>query len=115
MPATFSKTRPTEDRLLVELGDCESETDGEVRLVGDNAKNLRLGFVEEVGPGLKQADGTRIPMQFKKGQKILFDKTGCVGFTFECGPTFLLVRESAVYAIMARADEDDDDEGDELE
>lgn len=115
MPATFSRTLPTKDRLLVELHDWKGETDGEVSLIGDNAKNMRMGFVEEVGPDLKRADGI-IPPHLKKGQKVLFDRTGSIGFDFEGGPCYMLIQESAILAVMGYEDDDAlDDEGEELD
>lgn len=68
------KIRPLNDRILVVREEEEKKTKGGI-LIPDTAKEKPIrGKVVAVGPGRRDENGNRIPMDVKKGDKILFGK-----------------------------------------
>lgn len=70
------KLRPLEDRVII-----EPLTEGEKTKSGlylpDTAKEKpEQGKIIAVGPGRFDKEGKRIPMELKKGDKVLFAKYG---------------------------------------
>ena len=66
--------RPLGDRVLVKRVEEESKTKGGI-IIPDTAKEKpQEGEVIAVGPGKLDEHGTRIPMEVKVGDKILFGK-----------------------------------------
>lgn len=64
--------QPIGDRIVVRREAAEEKTVGGI-LLPDSAKNKpQRGVVVAVGPGKMKPDGTRVPMQLKAGDKVLF-------------------------------------------
>lgn len=73
--------QPIGDRIVVRREAAEEKTVGGI-LLPDSAKNKpQRGVVVAVGPGKMKPDGTRVPMQLKAGDKVLF--TSWAGDEFE--------------------------------
>jgi len=65
------KVRPLRDRLIVKRLEEEEKTKGGI-IIPDTAKEKPVeGKVIAVGKGKIQQDGTTIPMEVKKGDRIL--------------------------------------------
>ena len=65
---------PSNDRVLVKKDPSEQYTSAGL-IIPDNAKDKpQTGTVLEVGPGKFDDAGARVPMGFKKGDKILYAK-----------------------------------------
>jgi chaperonin GroES len=68
------KVRPLHDRLIVKRSEEEEKTKGGI-IIPDTAKEKPIeGKVIAVGKGKIKKDGTKIPMEVKKGDRILFAK-----------------------------------------
>ena len=68
------KFRPLHDRVLVKRLEEEEKTKGGI-IIPDTAKEKPMeGKVIAVGSGRLDEDGKRIPMEVKKGDRILFGK-----------------------------------------
>jgi chaperonin GroES len=68
------KIRPLNDRILVVREEEEKKTKGGI-LIPDSAKEKPIrGKVVAVGPGKRDENGKRVPMDVKEGDKILFAK-----------------------------------------
>ena len=68
------KIRPLNDRLLVVRVEEEQKTAGGI-IIPDTAKEKpQEGKVIATGPGKMGDDGTRTPLEVKKGDKVLFSK-----------------------------------------
>jgi chaperonin GroES len=93
--------KPLADRIVVQRFEAEEKTAGGI-LLPDNAKNKpQKGKVLEVGPGRLLKDGTRRPLQVKKGDTVLF--TSWAGDEFRQQQTknnLLLMREEDVLAVL---------------
>ena len=92
------KLEPLADRVIVKPSESSEE---EIRggiIVPDTAKEKpQEGEVIAVGPGRVTDDGKRIPMDVKKGDKVIYAKYG--GTEVKDGDAELLVlRESDILA-----------------
>jgi chaperonin GroES len=68
------KIRPMNDRILVVRVEEEKKTAGGI-IIPDTAKEKpQEGKVVAAGPGKMGDDGKRIPMEVKKGDRVLFAK-----------------------------------------
>ena len=68
------KLRPLQDRILVKRVEEETKTKGGI-IIPDTAKEKPAeGKVMAVGNGKLADDGKRIPLEIKKGDRILFGK-----------------------------------------
>ncbi|MDD4871806.1 MAG: co-chaperone GroES [Kiritimatiellae bacterium] len=71
------KIRPLRDRVLVEPAEGADEVKKGGIIIPDTAKEKpQEGKVIAVGPGKRDKDGKLVPMEVKKGDKILMPKYG---------------------------------------
>lgn len=93
------KIKPLADRLVVKPSAVEEKTKGGI-IVPDNAKEKPvLGEVIAVGPGRRGDDGKVIPMDVKKGDKVLYGKYSGTEVTLD-GKEYLIMRESDLFAVV---------------
>ena len=70
------RIRPLHDRLIVKRLEEEEMTKGGI-IIPDTAKEKPIeGKVIAVGDGKITEDGKKIPMEVKKGDRVLFSKYG---------------------------------------
>ncbi len=87
------KFRPLHDRVLVKRVDQEEKTAGGI-IIPDNAQEKPMeGKVISVGSGSKAEDGTVVPLDVKKGDRILFGKWS--GTEVKVGGDDLLIMKEA--------------------
>ena len=68
--------KPLFDNVLIKPGEAQTKTTSGIYLP-DNAKEKpQMGTVMAVGPGTVNDKGQTIPMQVKKGQKVMYKKWG---------------------------------------
>ena len=93
------KMKPLADRVVVKPSEAEERTKGGI-IVPDTAKEKPvLGEVVAVGPGRRGDDDKIIPMEVKKGDKVLYGKYSGTEVTVE-GKDYLIMRESDLFAII---------------
>ena len=91
--------KPLADRVIVKPSQADEMTKGGL-FVTDTAKEKPVwGEVVAVGPGRTTEDGKHIPMEVKKGDKVLYGKYSGKEVTVS-GEEFLIMRESDIFAIM---------------
>ena len=97
--ATATKVQPLQDRVLIEPIEQEEKTAGGI-LIPDSAKEKpQKGKVKAVGTGRVLDNGTKVPLEIKVGQTILYGKYSGNQIKVD-GREYLIVRESDVYAIL---------------
>lgn len=97
----FMKIRPLHDRLIVKRLEEEEKTKGGI-IIPDTAKEKPIeGKVIAVGEGRINKDGKKIPMEIKKGDRILFAKYGGTEVKID-GEEHLMMREEDVLAIIEK-------------
>jgi len=93
------KLRPLHDRILVERVEEVTTTKGGI-IIPDTAKEKPAeGKVIAVGNGKIGEDGKKIPLDIKKGDKILFGKYSGSEVKIE-GDEYLIMREDDVLGII---------------
>lgn len=94
--------RPLHDRILVQrLEDAEEKSDGGI-IIPDSAKEKpQRGKVTAVGNGRVLDDGTRVPLEVKKGDQVLFGKYAGTDVKIE-GNEYLILREDDILAVLAK-------------
>jgi len=93
------KLRPLNDRILVKRVEEEEKTKGGI-IIPDTAKEKPAeGKVVAVGNGKLGDDGKRIPLEVKKGDRVLFGKYGGQEIKVE-GEEYLILREDDVLGII---------------
>jgi chaperonin GroES len=99
MPVKKTSIQPLADRVLVKRLEEEQQTKGGI-IVPDTAKEKpQQGKIVEVGPGRMTEDGKRIPLQVKKGNKVLFGKYA--GTEISLGDDdYLILREDDILAVI---------------
>ena len=86
--------KPLADRVLVEPAEAEQKTAGGI-IIPDTAKEKpQKGVVIAVGPGKKDE-----PMTVKVGDVVLYGKYAGTELQLD-GNTYLIMKESDIYAIM---------------
>jgi len=93
------KLRPLQDRILVQRVEEETTTKGGI-IIPDTAKEKPAeGKVIAVGNGKVSEDGKRIPLEIKKGDRILFGKYSGTEVKIS-GEEYLIMREDDVLGII---------------
>ncbi len=93
------KIRPLQDRILVQRLEEEGKTKGGI-IIPDTAKEKPAeGKVVSVGNGKLGDDGKRIPLEIKKGDKILFGKYSGTEVNIE-GTEYLIMREDDILGVI---------------
>ena len=93
------KLRPLHDRILVKRVEEETTTKGGI-IIPDSAKEKPAeGKVISVGNGKLDENGKRIPLDIKKGDRILFSKYGGTEVKVD-GEEYLIMREDDVLGVI---------------
>ncbi len=94
-----SKIQPLYDRVVVLPGEAETKTAGGIVIPDTADKDKPIhGTVEFVGNG-KYIDGKILPLQVKKGDKVLFGKYAGTNVKLD-GKEYLVMREEDIMAVL---------------
>lgn len=93
------KLKPLQDRILVQRVEEETKTKGGI-IIPDTAKEKPAeGKVIATGNGKLGDDGKRVPLEVKKGDRILFGKYAGTEVKIE-GEEYLIMREDDVLGVI---------------
>jgi chaperonin GroES len=92
--------KPLADRLVVKPLEQEEITPSGIVLPETAKEKPQKGEVMAVGPGARDEDGKRIPMELKTGDMVLFAKYAGTEIKVE-GEKLLILRESDILAVLA--------------
>ncbi len=93
--------RPLQDRILVKRIEEEEKTEGGI-IIPDTAKEKPVeGKVIAVGKGKVSEDGKVMPLDVKKGNRILFGKYAGTEVKIE-GEEHLIMKEDDVLGIIEK-------------
>jgi chaperonin GroES len=96
--ATATSIKPLGDRALVEPLEREEVTKSGLVLPDTAKEKPQEGTVVSVGSGRVLGDGTKVPMEVKKGQQVLYGKYAGTEIKIE-GKDYLIVSERDILAI----------------
>ena len=93
------KVRPLKDRIIVKRLEEEEKTKGGI-IIPDSAKEKPIeGKVVAVGDGMINKEGKKVPLEIKKGDRVLFTKYGGTEIKMD-GEEHLMMKEEDVLAII---------------
>jgi chaperonin GroES len=99
----MTSLKPLADRIVVEVlqKDVETFAGGQLVLPDTAKEKPQQGKVLAVGPGARDDEGNRIPMDVAVGDTIVFAKYSGTTFKTDEGKELLLMKESDVLAVLA--------------
>ena len=93
------KVKPLHDRLIIKALEEEEKTKGGI-IIPDTAKEKPVeGKVIAVGAGRIKKDGTKMPLEIKKGDRVLYAKYGGTEIKMD-GEEYLMMREDDILAVI---------------
>ena len=94
------KFRPLHDRVVVRRLESEEKTKGGI-IIPDAAKEKpQEGEVIAVGSGARDESGKLVPLDVKKGDKVLFGKWSGTEVKID-GQDLLIMKESDIMGVVA--------------
>ena len=93
------KLRPLADRLVVEPTEQDEMTASGIYVPETAKEKPQKGTVIAVGPGRRDDDGKRIPMDVKVGDRVLYARYGGSEVKLE-DKKYLILKESDILAIL---------------
>ena len=95
------KFRPLHDRVVVRRVEEDMKTAGGI-IIPDTAKEKPMqGEVIAAGPGARDESGKLVPLDVKKGDKVLFGKYSGTEVKID-GEDLLVMREDDVMAVIEK-------------
>ena len=94
--------KPLADRLIVEPIEQEEKTASGIILPETAKERPQEGNVLAVGPGRKDDEGERIPMDVKEGDRVLYAKYAGTEVKLSDDRKVLVLKESDVLAIVEK-------------
>ena len=95
------RVRPLHDRIIVKRVEEETKSKGGI-IIPDTAKEKPIeGKVVAVGAGKVRKDGTKLPMELKVGDKILFSTFAGTEVKVD-GEEHLIMKEEDVLAVLEK-------------
>jgi chaperonin GroES len=95
------KFRPLHDRVVVRRTEQETKSAGGIIIPDTAAEKPQQGEVVAVGPGGRDESGKLIPIDLKKGDKVLFGKWSGTEVKID-GQELLIMKESDVMGVLER-------------
>src|ERR1700757_441619 len=93
------KFRPLHDRVVITRIDAENKTAGGI-IIPDTAKEKPTeGEVIAVGPGGRDESGKLVPIELKKGDRVLFGKWSGTEVKLD-GVEYLIMKESDIMGVI---------------
>jgi chaperonin GroES len=97
--SVFMKVKPLHDQVIVQRLEEEEKTKGGI-IIPDTAKEKPIeGKVIAVGAGRIKKDGTKIPLEVKKGNRVLYAKYAGTEVKID-GEEYLIMKEDDILAII---------------
>jgi chaperonin GroES len=91
--------KPLEDKVVIKQAPAETTTASGL-VIPDSAKEKpQQGEVLAVGPGSRDKDGNRIPVDVKVGDQVLYSRYGGTKLTYK-GEEYLIVSARDLLAVL---------------
>jgi chaperonin GroES len=97
--ASKLKLKPLGGRVIVEPIEQEEMTAGGIILPETAKEKPQEGKILAAGPGERDEDGERIPMEVKVGDRVLYAKYSGTEVKMD-GKKLLILRESDILAVL---------------
>ena len=94
------KFRPLHDRVVVKRADAETKSAGGIIIPDTAGEKPQQGEIVAAGPGARDETGKIVPLDVKKGDKILFSKYAGTEIKVD-GEELLIMREEDILGIVS--------------
>ena len=94
------KLVPLDDRVVLQRLEAEDTTQGGIVLPDAAKEKPQKGKVVAVGPGRVLDDGSRVGLEVKKGDTVLFGKYAGTEVTVD-GEEYVIMKESELLAVLS--------------
>ena len=91
--------KPLGDRVLLKMVEAEETTKSGIILSSGSQEKPQIAEIIEVGPGKKDENGKVVPLNVKKGDKVITNKYAGTEIKYE-GVNYLIVNDSDILAIV---------------
>ena len=95
------KFRPLHDRVVVRRLDSEEKTKGGIIIPETAKEKPQEGEVVAVGNGARDETGKLVPLDVKKGDKVLFGKWSGTEVKID-GQELLIMKESDIMGVIGK-------------
>ena len=95
------KFRPLHDRVVVKRVDAETKSAGGIIIPDTAAEKPQQGEIIAVGPGARDEAGKLVPLDVKKGDKVLFGKWSGTEVKID-GNELLIMKESDIMGVLEK-------------
>jgi chaperonin GroES len=96
------KFRPLHDRVVVERIDADAKSAGGILIPDSAQEKPSQGEIVAVGPGGRDEAGKLIPIDLKKGDRVLFGKWSGTEVKID-GQDLLIMKESDIMGVLQEA------------
>ena len=93
--------RPLHDRVVIRRADAETKSTGGIIIPDTAGEKPQEGEVVAVGPGGRDEAGKLIPIDLKKGNKVLFGKWSGTEVKID-GKELLIMKESDIMGVLEK-------------
>src|ERR1700752_2529947 len=93
--------RPLHDRVVVRRLEGEEKTKGGIIIPDPAREKPQEGEIVAVGPGARDETGKLVPLDVKKGDKVLFGKWSGTEVKID-GQEILIMKESDIMGVLDR-------------
>ena len=93
------KFRPLHDRVVVERIDADAKSAGGILIPDSAQEKPSQGEIIAVGPGGRDENGKLIPIDLKKGDRVLFGKWSGTEVKID-GEDLLIMKESDIMGVI---------------
>jgi chaperonin GroES len=93
------KFRPLHDRVVVERIDADARSAGGILIPDSAQEKPSQGEIVAVGPGGRDEAGKLIPIDLKKGDRVLFGKWSGTEVKID-GQDLLIIKESDIMGVL---------------
>ena len=93
------KFRPLHDRVVVKRADAETKSAGGIIIPDTAGEKPQQGEIIAVGAGARDETGKIVPLDVKKGDKVLFGKWSGTEVKID-GQDLLIMKESDIMGVM---------------
>jgi len=94
------KFRPLHDRVVVKRADAETKTAGGIIIPDTAGEKPQQGEIVAIGPGGRDEAGKVVPLDVKKGDRVLFGKWSGTEVKLN-GEDVLIMKESDIMGVIA--------------
>ena len=94
------KFRPLHDRVVVKRVTSEEKTKGGIIIPDTAQEKPQEGEIVAAGPGARDESGKLVPLDVKKGDRVLFGKWSGTEVKID-GQELLIMKESDIMGVVA--------------